>query len=92
MVSNIIYSCVSDSLLKKQMGLLGTFTMARTRIEWKGRGKEITQLGYPDSERGLDISIKTMWEVPIVCLCGQSSDLELTESNKKGIYVDNIYG
>lgn len=63
-----------------------------TRIEWKGRGKEITQLGYPDSECGLDISIKPMWEVPMVCLCGQSSDLELTESNKKDIYVDNIYG
>lgn len=92
MVSNIIYSCVSDSLLKKQMGLLRIYINNGTRIEWKGRGKEITQLGYPDSERGLDISIKPMWEVPIVCLCGQSSDLELTESNKKGIYVDNIYG
>lgn len=92
MVSNIIYSCVSDSFLKKQMGLLRIYIYNGTRIEWKGRGKEITQLGYPDSERGLDISIKPMWEVPIVCLCGQSSDLELTESNKKGIYVDNIYG
>lgn len=91
MVSNIVYSCVSDSLLKKQMGLRRTFTMALELNERAG-GKEITQLGYPDSERGLDISIKTMWEVPIVCLCGQSSDLELTESNKKDIYVDNIYG
>lgn len=54
MVSNIIYSCVSDSLLKKQMGLLRTFTMALELNEWAG-GKEITQLGYPDSERGLDI-------------------------------------
>lgn len=57
MVSNIVYSCVSDSLLKKQMGLLRTFTMALELNERAG-GKEITQLGYPDSERGLDISIK----------------------------------
>lgn len=91
MVSNIIYSCVSDSLLKKQMGLRRTFTMA-VELNERAGGKEITQLGYPDSERGLDISIKPMWEVPIICLCGQSSDLELTESNKKDIYVDNIYG
>lgn len=50
---------MSDSLLKKQMGLLRTFTMALEMNEWAG-GKEITQLGYPDSERGLDISIKPM--------------------------------
>lgn len=50
---------MSDSLLKKQMGLLRTFTMALELNERAG-GKEITQLGYPDSERGLDISIKPM--------------------------------